>query len=64
MLYSNAAAKVIIHKSRSEHFYGTEIKIWAGLGLVGNTEKNGAHYEQLLRALLSCFHGQNNLFFK
>ena len=28
-----------IHKSHSEHFYGTEIEIWAGFGLVINTEK-------------------------
>ena len=28
-----------IHMSHSEHFYGTEIEIWAGFGLVINTEK-------------------------
>ena len=49
-------------------FYGTEIEIWAGFGPVGNTEKKiGADYEQLLRAVFSCFHGQKigfKLFFK
>ena len=28
-----------IHKSHSEHFYGTEIEIWAGSRSVGITEK-------------------------
>jgi hypothetical protein len=29
-----------VHISCAEsHFYGTEIEIWAGFGLVGNTEK-------------------------
>ena len=40
-----------------EGFYGTEIEIWAGLGLVGITKKR-ADYEQLLRPVFSCFHGQ------
>jgi hypothetical protein len=32
---------------------------WVGFGPVGNTEKKlGADYEQLLRAVFSCFHGQ------
>ena len=32
------------------NFYGTEIKIWAGFGPDGNTEKKiGADYEQFLR---------------
>ena len=42
-------------------FYGTGIEIWAGLGLVGITEKkNWADYEQVLSPVfsLSCFHGQ------
>ena len=34
-------------------------------GPVGNTEKkNWADYEQLLRAVFSCFHRQKNIFFK
>ena len=41
------------------NFYGTEIEIWASFGLVGNTEKIGADYEQPVRAVFSCFHGQN-----
>ena len=41
------------------NFYGTEIKIWAGFGLVGNTEKKSwADYEQLLRVVFSSFHGK------
>ena len=40
------------------NFYGTEIEIWAGL-LFGITEKNiWADYEQLLRAVFSCFQRQ------
>ena len=46
-------------------FYGTEVKIWAGFGSVGNTEKEiGADNEQLLRSIFSCFQGQNSKFFK
>ena len=34
------------------NFYGTEIEIWAGFGLVGNSEKKiWADYEQLLRSV-------------
>ena len=47
------------------NFYGTEMEIWAGLGLrlVGNTAKKlWADYEQLLRVVFSCFHGQNFVF--
>ena len=41
------------------NFYETEIEIWAGFGPVGNNEKNNwADYEQLLRPVFSCFHGQ------
>ena len=44
------------------NFYGTEIEIWAGFGPVGNTEKKiWADYEQLLRAVFSCFQGQKNI---
>ena len=40
-------------------FYGTGIEIWAGFGTIGSTEKkNWADYEQLLRPVFSCFHGQ------
>ena len=41
-------------------FYGTGIEIWAGFGTVSITEKKklGADYEQLLRPVFSCFHGQ------
>ena len=39
-------------------FYGAEIKIWAGFGLVGNTEKNWPDVKQLLRFVFSYFQGQ------
>ena len=43
-------------------FYGTEIEIWAGFGPVSNTEKEiCADYEQLLRAVFSCFQGQKKV---
>ena len=39
-------------------FYGTEVKICAGFGLVGNTEKKlGADYEQLLSIFFFMFSG-------
>ena len=38
------------------NFYGTEIKIWAGFGPVGNTEKkNGPINKELLRLVFSSF---------
>ena len=44
-------------------FYVTEIEIWAGFGPVGSTEnKNWDDYEQLLRAVFSCFYWQNKIF--
>ena len=43
-----------IHKSHSEHFYGTEIEIWAGFGLVDNTEEN--------EPIMSNFSGSFNMF--
>ena len=38
-----------LYRSRAgRHFYGTENEIWAGFGLVGNTENEiGTDYEQL-----------------
>ena len=44
-------------------FYGTGIEIWAGFGPVGITEKKKiwADYEQLLRPVFPCFHGQKKL---
>ena len=37
-------------------FYGTENKIWAGFGPVGNTEKKiRDNYEQLLRTVFHVF---------
>ena len=52
-----------LYRSRAgRHFNGTENVIWAGFGPVGNTEKKfGVDYEQLLRAVFSCFHGQKNV---
>ena len=49
--------KVIIHKSRGEQFlWNINFEIWAGFGLVGDTEKKNG---QLLRA---AFHGQLFMF--
>ena len=43
-------------------FYGTGIEIWAGFGPVGiNEKKIWANYEQLLRPVISCFHGQKEI---
>ena len=52
--------KSLYRSCAGRHFYGTENVFWAGFGLVGNTEKKGAwaDYEQLLRAVFSCFQGQ------
>ena len=33
-------AKLLYRSLAGRHFYGTENEIWAGFGLVGNTEKN------------------------
>ena len=45
-------------------FYVTEIDIWAGFEPVSSTEKIiWADYEQPLRAVFLCFHGQKNRFF-
>ena len=52
-------AKSLYISRVASNFYGTEIEIWAGFGPVGNTEKkNWADYEQLLRAVFSCFQEQ------
>ena len=41
------------------NYYGTEMEIWAGFGPIGKTEKKiWADYEQLLRTVFLCFHGQ------
>ncbi len=53
-----------LDRSRAgRHFYGTENVFWAGFGPVGNTGKKSAwaDYEQLLRAVFSCFQGQKNI---
>jgi hypothetical protein len=43
------------------NFNGTEIEIWAGFGLVGNTEKKfGAHYVQLF---FDAFRSKKNRIF-
>ena len=40
-------------------FNGTGIEIWAEFGPIGSTEKRvSGDYEQLLRVVFSCFHGQ------
>ena len=43
-------------------FYGTGIEIWAEFGPVGiNEKKNWPDYEQFLRPVFSCFHGQKKI---
>ena len=52
-----------LYRSRAgRHSYGTENEIWAGFELVGNTEKNWANYEQLLKVVVSCFQGQKKVY--
>ena len=48
-------AKSLYRSRAGSPFYGTEYEILADFGPVGNTEKNWADYEQLLRAVFSCF---------
>ena len=44
------------------NFYGTEIKILAGFWPVYDNEKKiDADYEQLLRAVFSCFMGKKSI---
>ena len=40
-----------------------KMRFRAGLGSVGDTDKKNfwANYEQLLRAVFSCFHGQKKV---
>jgi hypothetical protein len=57
--YLGIQAKSLYISRALKIFYGTEIEILAGFGPFGNTEKKiWANYEQLLRAVFSCFHGQ------
>ena len=60
MIFTELFAKSLYRSRAGNHFYGTEYDIWADFGPVGNTEKNQfwADYEQLLRAVFSCFQGQ------
>ena len=54
--------KSLYRSHLGKHFYGTENVIWAGFGPVGNTEKKiWSVYEQLMRAVFSCFHGQKKV---
>ena len=52
--------KSLCRSRAGNHFYGTEYDIWADFWPVGNTEKKrfGADYEQVLRAVFSCFQGK------
>ena len=56
-------AKSLYRSRAGRHFYGTENVFWAGFGPVGKTEKKSAwaDYEQLLRAVFSCFQGQKKI---
>ena len=49
--------KVIIISHAVSIFYGTEIEIWAGFGLIGSTERFGADYEPFLRVVFYVFIG-------
>ena len=43
------------------NFYGKEIDIWAGIGMVDNTEKKiWPDCEQLLRVIFHVFMGKKN----
>ena len=46
--------KSLYRNPAGSHFYGTENEIWADFDPVGNTEKNGANYEQLLRPVFDA----------
>ena len=60
-----SSIKSLDRNRAGKFFYGTENKIRAGFGLVGSAEKKiWAGYEQLLRAVFSCFRGQNIFFLK
>ena len=53
-------SKVIIRKSRGEHFFEQKLRFGLVLGrmAVQNKNKTWADYEQLLRAVSSCLHGK------
>ena len=53
--------KVILKKSRGGRFLSKMPEIWAGLGPVGNTKKNWADNEQLLRAFFHVVRGKENV---
>jgi hypothetical protein len=54
--------KSLYESQAVSNFYGTEMEIWAGFGPVGITGKKfWVDFEQLLRVVLSCFHGQKKL---
>ena len=61
--YDYMNSKSLYRSCAGRHLYGTENVIWAGFGPVSNTEKkNLGDYEQLLRAVFSCFLGQKKMF--
>ena len=49
-----------IEVMQGDIFMERENVFWAGFGPIGNTEKKStwANYEQLFRAVFSCFQGQ------
>ena len=58
----NKDDQVKSHYIEVAQYYGTEYEIWADFGPVGNTEKKfWADYEQLLRAVFSCFQEENGI---
>ena len=60
-------SKSLYRSHTGKHFYGTEYDIWAGFGLVGNTEKKvWVDYEKSLRAVFHILMAKKTLdfFFK
>ena len=46
------------------HFYGKNVRfVWLWADCQYSKKKSGADYEELLRAVFSCFHGQKNIWF-
>ena len=56
MLQIMVGAKSLYISHAVSNFFRTGIEIWPGFVPVCNTEKNGADYGQLLRAVFSCLH--------
>ena len=62
-IFMNGLSPKSLYRSHlGSHLYGTEYEILADFGPIGNTEKNWADYEQLLRAFFfKVFMSKKNL---